>query len=361
MLKHTRGIPGAAPGVEHDEIRSLPSKTGEDIITCIDYCPNEYVIKQVEDIEAFLAQHRPEWAHVRWIDVTGLADMQVIHLLATKYNLHPLAVEDLLHISQRPKVETYGGEDSELQARLFIVTHALTVENGELKSEQVSVFLGHNTVLTFQAAPVSAWEPIIQRIKKKDSRLRNGDASFLMYSLLDANIDCCFPILENYGDQVEELEDGILETKGNNSISEIHQLKRDLLLIRRVIWPMREVVSNLQREPHECVSEMTRVYMRDLYDHVIQLIDIIEIYREMISDLTETYVSSVSNRMNEIMKVLTIIGTIFIPLTFLSGVYGMNFEYIPELSMPYAYPVFWAACILIVSGLILFFRRHKWM
>jgi magnesium transporter len=361
MFKRIKSNPGAAPGIEHDEIIQLPSETGLVTLTCIDYCPAEIAIREIDNLEDFLDRHRPDWSVVRWINITGLSNMRMIHALATKYNLHPLAVEDVLHLSQRPKVEPYGGEDSEIQARLFTVVHTLIVKGDSLHSEQVSIFLGHNTVLTFLEAPTDVWNSIYQRIKVKGSRLRNNDASFLFYSLLDANIDCCFPILEHFGDQAEELEEIILEHPQNNTINDIHQLKRNLLLMRRELWPMREVVSTLQRESHEFVSDITRVYLRDLYDHVIQIIDIIETYREMASDLTETYMSSVSNRMNEIMKVLTIIGTIFIPLTFLAGVYGMNFHYFPELDQAWAYPAFWGVCVILAGVMFAFFHRRKWM
>ena len=363
MLKQWKRIKshvGAAPGVEHEEIANLPGGTGQVTVTCIDYCPTNVQVQEIHDLKDFLEHHRPEWCAVRWINVDGLSDMQVIHALATKYELHPLAVEDLLHLSQRPKVEPYGGDDSEINARLFIVTHALQRVNGSLHSEQISLFLGHKTVLTFQETHSEVWDPVRQRIKAKGSRLRSNDASFLMYSLLDAIVDRCFPLLEYYGDRAEELEALILE-RSQRTINDIHQLKRDLLLLRRVVWPMREVVSTLQREPHECIGEVTRVYLRDLYDHVIQSIDIIETYREMASDLTETYMSSVSNRMNEIMKVLTIIGTIFIPLTFLAGVYGMNFRHFPELDQAWAYPAFWAICVIVAVTMLYFFRRRDWL
>jgi magnesium transporter len=219
----------------------------------------------------------------------------------------------VLHKRQRPKVESYGGEESDYLARLFIVSQAMQIRGGRLQHEQVSIFLGHNTVLTFQDSISAEWDPIRQRIKSKGSRLRTSDASFLAYSLLDAIVDSCFPILETYSEHAEDLEAQILEHSHPGLINEIHQLKRDLLLLRWVVWPMREVASSLQREEHECISDTTRVYLRDLYDHIIQIIDLIETYREITSDLTETYMSSVSNRMNEIMKVLTLIGTIFIP------------------------------------------------
>jgi magnesium transporter len=267
----------------------------------------------------------------------------------------------MFHKRQRAKVESYGGEDSDFQARLFIVTHALKIKNGHLQYEQVSIFLGHNTVLSFQEGRSVEWEPIRQRIKSKGSRLRSSDASFLAYSLLDAIVDSCFPILEGYSERAEELEDQILEHAETGLITEIHQLKRDLLLLRWVVWPMREMVSSLQRDPHECMSDATRVYLRDLYDHVIQIIDLVETYREIASDLTDTYISSVSNHMNEIMKVLTLIGTIFIPLTFLAGVYGMNFHYFPELDQVWAYPAFWGVCVVAALAMLALFRRRKWL
>ena len=203
--------------------------------------------------------------------------------------------------------------------------------------------------------------PFVQRLKNKGSRLRVSDASFLAYSLLDAIVDRCFPILEFFGDRIEELETQILENNKKNTINDIHQFKRDLLLLRWAIWPMREVVASLQRDEHECFSPNTHIYLSDLYDHVIQIIDIIETYHEMASDLTETYMSSISNRMNEVMKVLTLIGTIFIPLTFLAGVYGMNFHFLPELDQPWAYPAFWVVCVLLALVMLLFFRRRSWI
>jgi len=357
----TQKIPGSAPGIEHDEITALSGSEEPLRITCIDFCPTHVTFQEIEDLDSFLAKHRPDWSTVRWINVERLTDMNVVHALATKYNLHPLAVEDVLHTTQRPKMEQYGGEDSEVQARLFIVTRAFHLQDGHLKHSQVSIFLGHNTVLTFQEAPNEIWQPIRHRLQSKGSRLRGLDASFLAYSLLDAIIDNSFSILEYYGNRAEELEDQILENSHRGMINEIHQYKRDLLLLRWAVWPMREVVNALKREPHECVSETTHVYLNDLYDHIVQIIDIIETYREMASDLTETYMSSISNHMNEVMKVLTMIGTIFIPLTFLAGVYGMNFHFLPELNMPWAYPVFWIVCLILAGAMVFFFRKRSWI
>ncbi len=361
-LKHKRTIPGAAPGIEHDEIADLPGSTGKVFITCVDYSPAQVLVNEVSQIEDFVSSHRPEWTAVRWISVEGLADMHVIHTLATKYDLHPLAVEDMLQQTQQSKVEAYGGDESDLMARLFIVTHDITQNNeGHLQHEQISIFLGHKTVMTFQDNRNAAWEIIRQRIKVKGSRLRNNDASFLAYSLLDVMVDNCFPILEALSNRAEDLEASILKQPRTELITDIHQLKRDLLMVRWVVWPMREVVSFMRRDSHECITDTTRIYLMDLYDHVVQLIELIETYREIASDLTETHISSVSNRMGEIMKVLTLIGTIFIPLTFLAGVYGMNFKYFPELEKEWAYPAFWMVCVITAGIMVYFFSRRKWL
>ncbi|MBP1625375.1 MAG: Magnesium and cobalt transport protein CorA [Acidobacteria bacterium] len=312
VMHFREGKPGDAPGVEHDEIQKLPGGSA-------------------------------------------------IHALASKYELHPLAIEDLLHIPERPKVESIGGSESEMQARLFIIARMLQLHGNDLENEQISIFLGHKTVLTFQETRGDVWDPIRQRIQTKGSRLRINDASFLVYALVDAIVDHCFPILEHFGDLLEDLEDEVLSNPQRTIIGAIHKVKRDLLQLRRVAWPMREVISLLQREPHECMSDVTRIYMRDIYDHIVQIIDIIETYRELASDLTETYISSVSNRMNEIMKVLTIIGTIFIPLTFLAGVYGMNFRHFPELNWVWGYAVFWGICLAVSLVMLYAFHRRGWL
>jgi magnesium transporter len=357
----TNSRQGAAPGIEHEELIRLPSDGRRTQVSCIDYSPGQVSFQEVDDLPDLIRHHRPEWSAVRWISVVGLSDMSAIHALATKYDLHPLAVEDVLHARQRPKVESYGGDESEFLARLFLVTRMLQLREGHLQHEQLSIFLGHKTILTFQEGGAGMWDTIRQRLRSKGSRLRASDASFLAYSLLDTVVDSCFPILDQYSDRAEDLEDRILERSTPGLLSEIHQLKRELVLLRWVIWPMRDVVLNLQRDPHECLSDTTRVYLRDLYDHVIQIIEIIETYREIASDLTDTYMSSVSNRMNEIMKVLTLIGTIFIPLTFLAGVYGMNFSHFPELHLAWAYPAFWLICALLAIAMLIFFRRRNWL
>jgi len=350
-------------GLDSDDLpRDLARPDAPVQLSVTDYCPQrfEYHDIKAEDLEGFIAAHRPEWSRVRWIDVDGVNNSTVISALAKKYGLHPLAVEDLVSIGQRPKVDFYEASE-EFQARLFLVMRMVMLEQGKLKVEQISIFAGHTTVLTFQETSGDVWDPIRQRIAKAGSRLRENDASFLVYSLIDAVVDHCFPILEDLGEKLEDLEHRILENPTPDALRDTYRLKRELLTLRKSVWPMREVIHQLQGETNECFSETSRTYMRDVYDHVVQIIDVIEAYRETSLGLTETYMTVIGNRMNQIMKVLTIIGTIFIPLTFLAGVYGMNFKFFPELEWKWAYPTFWAACFALAISMIVWFRKHKWL
>jgi magnesium transporter len=352
--------PGSAPGLGPGDLSALPSTPGGARITCIDYSPDNVQVEEVRSVADFIARHRPDWSVVRWINVDGLSDLSVVQALAEKYHLHPLAIEDVLHVPQRPKVQAYEG-DGTYQARLFVIAREMKLRDGFLQTEQMSIFVGHNTVITFQETPGDVWDPVRQRIKTAGSQVRRADASFLAYSLIDAIVDEAFPILEQFGDRLEELEDRVLQRPGPDTIQEVHRIKRELLLLRRAMWPMREVLQKMQRDPHECFSDITRTYVRDVYDHAVQIIDIVETYREVATGLTETYMTAMSNRMNEIMKVLTIIGTIFIPLTFLAGVYGMNFRHLPELDWKWGYAAFWAISVALAVGMIAWFRRRGWL
>jgi len=352
--------PGSAPGVELQQLSEIPSKPGAVRITCIDYCPSDVRFEEVKDLREFMNRHRPEWSAVRWINVDGLSDLAVIRSFADKYRLHPLTIEDVLHVPQRPKVEAFEAEGP-FQARLFIVARMMQLVDGHIRAEQISLFVGHKTVLTFQESPGDIWDPVRTRLRAPGSQLRRADASFLAYSLIDAMVDHIFPILEQFGDRLETLEDEVLARPGPDTIQEIHRIKRELLLVRRAMWPMREVLQRLHREPHECFSEITRTYVRDVYEHAVQVIDIVETYRELATGLTETYMTAMSNRMNEIVKVLTIIGTIFIPLTFLAGVYGMNFRDLPELEWRWGYLLFWIVSAAIAGSMIAWFRRRGWL
>ena len=329
-------------------------------VRCIDFCPEQIQVQEIADISGFLALHRPAWTRVRWIHVEGLHDQAVIRALAEKYQLHPLAIEDVLHVGHRPKLEDFPGI-GELPGRLFVVARSVRLtDEHQMAAEQVSFFLGRTTLLSFQPAASPAIGEIERRLANPRSRVRQHDASFLLYALIDALVDHFFPLLDASSERLEAAEEDVLTKPQGDSLHTMHQIKRDLVMIRRAAWPMRELVSQLQREPHECLSEIAQTYFRDVYDHCVQIIDLVETYREIASAVTETYVSVVSNRTNDIMKLLTVIGTIFIPLTFLAGVYGMNMH-IPENSWPYSYPVFWAVCLLIAAFMIWRFRRGGWL
>lgn len=357
--------PGSAAGIDQEQLGAIESTPGHVIVTVVDYRPETVQVQTVDRIDEFVTVHRPEWSAVRWINVDGLTDMETIRALAEKYELHPLAIEDLLHVPQRPKVDTFGegpaGLPGNHPARLFVVARMLQLGNGRLSSEQISFFVGHRTLLTFQERPGDVWDPILRRLHKPGAPLRRHDASFLLYSLLDAIVDHGFPILECYGEQLEEIEEQVLMGAAQEVMPRIHRIRRELLLFRREVWPMREVIRTLQREPHECMGEMTRTYLRDVHDHIVQIIDLCDTYREFAAGLAETNMSSLSIRMNEVIKVLTIITTIFIPITFLAGVYGMNFRYMPEGDWVWAYPAFWVVCVTVAGGMLLWFKRRGWL
>jgi magnesium transporter len=231
---------------------------------------------------------------------------------------------------------------------------------GRLHTDQVSLFLGRTTLLTFQGVHFLDLEPVRQRIEKPGSRIRENDASFLLYVLLDGIVDRYFPILEGYAERLGELEEVLLDKPTQRTLEEIHRIKRELLLVRRAAWPLRELIAQLQKDRHECLSDAAQTYLRDVADHCVQIIELVDSYREIAGELADTYVSVVSNKTNDIVKVLTIIGTIFIPLTFLAGVYGMNMP-IPENQSALAYPFFWVACAVVAGAMLLWFRRRGWL
>lgn len=351
--------PGTPVGEESPEPREKPLRDVPVRVTCIDYAPGKAEFQEVADVQDFLARHRPEWSRVRWINIDGLGQVELVRAFARKYQLHPLALEDVLHTVQRPKVEDYPGSGDQ-PGRLFVVARMLELEDGHLHGEQVSLFLGRSTLVTFQESPGGLFDPIRQRIQTPGSRLRENDASFLLYALVDAIVDNYFPLLERYSDRLEDVEEEILTHADRETLQEVHAIKRELFLLRRAAWPMRELIAQLQRDKHEGLSETAQTYLRDVYDHCVQIIDLVETYREITGALTETYISTVSNRTNEIMKVLTVMGTIFIPLTFLSGVYGMN-VWIPETHWAGMYFVFWGVCLAMAGSMLLWFRRRGWL
>jgi len=345
--------PGSAPGIESMAGIDQPAPAGTVRITCTDYGLERVETREVEELGAFLKAERPEWCRVRWIDVHGLHP-NVVNQLRHSFQFHTLAAEDVLRVPQRPKLESYDGY-------LFIVTRMLMLQDQALTNEQVSFFLFKDTLLTFQERPGDVWDPIRQRLQKPGSRLRTYDASYLLYALLDAVVDHCFPILESYGELLEEMEHEVMEHPTPRMQRRLHSIKRELSTLRRVIWPMREVLNELYREDTEEIAPAVKAYMRDVADHTVQVMDIVESCRETASGLHDLYMSAVSNRTNEVMKVLTIMASFFIPVTFVAGVYGMNFEEMPALHWKYGYPMFWAICLGISGALAVFFLRKGWI
>lgn len=348
-----RAAPGTAPGT-----MIVDPEAPRPVIQLIAYGPDEFTeceIAHPEKLKDYLAR----WP-VCWINVDGLGDTQTLQQIADIFHLHPLAMEDVVNVHQRAKVEQYGD-------RTFLVTHMAELKD-HLKTEQVSLFLGPNFVITFQERP--GWdclEPVRERIRKQVSRVREAGAGYLVYSILDAVIDHYFPVLETYGERLELLEDRIVLSPDRSVIAEVHEMKREFLHLRRAIWPQREALNTLVRDEIPHLTGDVKLYLRDVYDHTVRIIDLVETYREVCSDLMDLYLSSVSNRMNDIMRVLTVISTLFIPLTFVVGMYGMNFNTakswwnMPELNWSYGYPLCIAVMLAIAVGQLIFFRRKGWI
>lgn len=350
-----RTEPGAAPGsLVADDSASDP------VVSVFAYGPDGVLerklstVKELDEITAIRASHP-----VTWINVDGLGNAEIVARLGEIFGLHPLALEDVLNTHQRPKVEHYGDH-------LFIV--ARMIERGEqFETDQLGMFLGKDFVVMFQHLHGDCFDPLRQRIRTGRGIIRTAGPDYLAYSVLDGVVDSYFPILEAFGEEIEALEDAVMLRPDRSIISRAHDVKSKLLVMRRAIWPLRDALHVLVRDPTPLVSEDTRVYLRDCSDHTFQLIDLLETYRELASDLLELYHSSLSNRMNEVMQVLTVIATIFIPLTFIVGIYGMNFDTkvspwnMPELEWYWGYPAVWAVMIGVAGGLLLFFKRKGWL
>jgi magnesium transporter len=351
--RRTRNRPGTAPGIERVPEIHAPPDAGAVHLQCIDFGPDLYQARAIDDLATFLATERPRACAVRWINIDGLHPY-VVERLRQHYGFHTLAAEDVLHVHQRPKLDPYGDH-------LFMICRMVQLRDGRLYDEQTSVFLFPDTVLTFQETSGDVWDPIRKRIENTGSRLRGGSAAYLVYALLDAVVDHGFPVLDHYAERLEAVEGSIVEQPAGAHLRELHEVKRQLISLRRVMWPMRQVADDLHRSEHPLIDKKVRNYLRDVYDHTIQVMEMCDTQREMAASLTDLYMSSISNRMNEVMKVLTIMASMFIPITFLAGVYGMNFVHFPELGWKYAYPVFWIVCVAVTAGLVVYFRRKGWI
>ena len=349
-----QGAASSPPGIDHLPDVQVPPLQGTLRMQCIYFGGQQCESLETEDIHCLINQELPDWAANRWINIEGLHPY-VVSQLAQHYKLHPLAAEDVLNPHQRPKLEIY--EDG-----LFVVMRMLRLVDNHLINEQVSFWLCGTTLITLQEQPGDVWEGVRKRLQKSASRFRKFGTSYLLYALIDAIIDHFFPLLEAYGTTIDQLETEILSQQDTRQVQQrIHAIKRELIFLRQVMWPIRDVASALYRDEFELFEDSVETYYRDVYDHAVQVIDTIEVYREMAGGLHELYNSKVANRMNQVMKTLTIIASIFVPTTFLAGVYGMNFEYVPELDWKYAYPTFWGTCLLLTASLLYFFYRKGWL
>jgi magnesium transporter len=323
-------------------------------ITIIDFDEERYEERDVATCKQCLPYK--DTPTVTWINVDGIHDAEVIREIGDNYGLHPLLQEDVMNAEQRPKTEDFG-------ECVFVVLKMLYQDekSGAINVEQVSIVFGSNFVISFQERTGDVFNVIRQRIREGKGRVRQMGADYLAYALIDATVDGYFLILERIGDEISELEEGLVSDPRSQTLQAIHDLKTEMIFLRRSVWPLREVVHALERKDSPLVKESTVIFLRDVYDHTIQVIDTIETYRDMISSMRDTYLSSMSNRMNEVMKVLTIFASIFIPLTFFAGIYGMNFKYMPELEWRWSYPVLLCALVGMGLSMLAFFKRRKWL
>jgi len=324
-------------------------------ITIMDYDGKAFQEKEAKSVEDCFSFK--ETATVTWINIDGVHDSELVGKLGSHFGVHPLILEDIMTTAQRPKMEDLGDY-------IYVVLRMLTCEKDKdgVFSEQVSLILGPNFVISFQeSAGGDVFDPVRDRIRTGKGRLRTLGPDYLAYALIDAIVDNYFLVLEKIGERVEVLEEDLVTNPDQETLHEMHVLKREMIYVRRSVWPLREVISGLERAESPLIKQTTGIFLRDVYDHTIQVIDTVETYRDMLSGMLDIYLSSVSNRMNQVMKVLTIIATIFIPLTFLAGVYGMNFKFMPELEWRWGYFVIVGIMLAIGITMVVIFRRKKWM
>ncbi len=323
-------------------------------ISIIDY--DEKYFEEKKDVMVEECSSYIQKPTVSWINIDGLHNVDVIEEIGKEFNIHPLLLEDIVNTEQRPKIEDFDNY-------IFIILKMLTYDKDDvtIDSEQVSIILGSNFVISFQEREGDVFNPIRERIQQNKGRIRKTGADYLAYALIDAIVDNYFIILESFGERIESLEEELLKDPTPDTSAKIHNLKRELIFLRRSVWPLRELINILERGESSLIKKSTLIFLRDVYDHTIQVIDTVETFRDTITGMLDTYLSSLSNRMNETMKVLTIIATIFIPLTFIAGIYGMNFRYMPELEWRWAYPTVWIVILAVGISMFIFFKKKKWL
>ncbi|MGD9032198.1 MAG: magnesium/cobalt transporter CorA [Desulfobacteraceae bacterium] len=351
MMKKFSKRPGLAPGT----LVHVGEKKVEEIrIRMIDYDETHLEERELDSLdECFPYADKPT---VTWINIDGLHEVDWIEKIGKNFGLHPLVLEGIVHTEQRPKME-------EFENYIFIITKMLSYdeEQHQLNAEQFSLILGPNYIITFQERVGDVFEMVRERLRKGKGRIRKRPPDYLAYALIDAVVDHYFLVLERIAERVESLEEELVTNPTPETLQTIHHLKRDLIFLRKSVWPLRELIGGLERGESSLVQEKTTVFLRDVYDHTIQVIDTVESLRDMVSGMLDVYLSSVSNKMNEVMKVLTIIATIFIPMTFIAGIYGMNFEFMPELKWHYGYHLVWVLIVAIAVIMLFYFRRKKWL
>jgi len=351
MAQSNRKKTGLPPG---SVVFTGKKKVDKVLINYLEY--NEDNIKEVNPenhiIDTF---HEPEDSLVQWYDIRGLHDVNIINKIGTTFKLHPLILEDIVDTQQRPKYEEYD-------EGIVVVLKALSFDSNAVKvrAEQVSIYLGTNFLLSFQEDETDLFQLIRDRIHAGKGRIRKKNADYLIYALLDSIMDNYYTVLDQIELIIENLESSILNDPGKNSKGEIHHLKQEMLVIRKTIAPLREAISRFSKSEHELISDNTKIFLRDLYDHNIQLLDTAETYRDMLNSLQDLYLSEISFKMNQVMQVLTLITSIFVPLSFLAGLYGMNFEYIPELTFKYGYFVLLSVMFIIGGSMLYYFKKEKW-
>ena len=351
LIKKTSKKAGLSPG---SMVHIGEKKIDAVKITLLHYDQDQLLEKTLPSIEAsFPYKDTPP---VTWINVDGLHDVKTIEKIGPRFGIHPLVLEDIVNTGQRPKAE-------EFDEYIYVVIKMLDIDRAvdHITAEQVSLIIGPHFLISFQEKERGVFDFVRERIRKARGRIRKYGSDYLAYALMDAVVDHYFAILEKLAEKIEQLENQLLENPTSRILEDIHHIKREMIIFRKQVWPLREVLNSLIKDSSELIQESTHIYLRDVYDHPIQVVDTIESLRDVLSGLSDLYLSTVSNRMNEVMKVLTIIATIFIPLTFIAGIYGMNFEFMPELKWPWAYPALWLLLIAIFVAMMLWFKRKKWL
>lgn len=323
-------------------------------LSVIDYDPDYLNARELKSVEeAFPFKDSPT---VTWLNIIGLHEIKTLEKIGNHFGIHPLVMEDILNTSHQPKSEIY---DDYVFAIIKMIRY--NPEEKKLEFEQVSIILGESFVITFQEREGDIFEPVRQRIQNPKSRLRRNGPDYLTYALLDVLVDNYYIIMENLEEVIESLEELVLQRQDESLMKDIQKTKRATILLRKSVWPLRDAIDEIMSEDSNLIKEFTAPYLRDLYDHAIHVIETIEMFREMVSGIMDLYLSNISNRMNEVMKILTIIASVFIPLTFIAGIYGMNFENMPELKWPFGYHLVLAIMLLIVVISVILFKKRKWI